>query len=190
MLSLSLLAAASLPLSAPATPPEPAQVEAEIPEEEGEGETESEAEEEAEEGEEEDKEFGPTHAMPLPAECILRSAEPSIVVQLAHGQVRLALRYAAEEPVRADIEYWLKGSKGSLQLGSASRRLGEGGVIRLSSHPGEREMSKVRAARAFLVSLDLPDAPSDCTRYLTLRLTARHQLANHETWSLPLERRG
>jgi hypothetical protein len=187
LLALSLLAAASLPLSAPATPPESAQVEAEISEEEGEGEAESEFEEEEEEGEGE--EFDAAHSVALPAECILRSAQPSVAVQLRHDSVRLTLRYVTEEPTKASVDYWLKGSKGSLQLGSASRRLGTHGVIRLNSHVDEREMAKVRAARTFLVSLDLPEIPSSCVRYLTLRLTAKHQLAKLETWSLPLERR-
>jgi len=189
ILALSLFAAATLPLSAPATPPEPAQFEAEASEEEGEngeGEGEAESEEEAEEDEEE---FGTGHAVPLPAECILRSAEPSVAVQHDSQDLHLTLHYAAEEPTRASVSYWLKGSKGSLQLGSASRHLGERGVVRLGTHMDEREVAKVRAARAFLVSIDLPEVPSYCTRYLTLRLTAKHQLANHETWSLPLERR-
>jgi len=184
MLALSLLVAASLPLSAPATAPEPVVlVEAEASEEEGEWELEEEEEEDEEE------EFATGHAVPLPEECVLSSAEPSIAVQHDHRDVRLTLRYKAEEPTRAEISYWLKGSRGSLQLGSASRHLGEQGVIRLSSHMDEHEVVKVRAARAFLVGIDLPDVPSYCTRYLTLRLTAKHQLSNRETWSLPLERR-
>lgn len=189
MLALSLFAAATLPLSAPATPPEPAQLEAEASgeeNEEGEGEEEAESEEEAEEDEEE---FVTGHSVPLPAVCILRSVEPSVAVQLGHGDVGLTLRYEAEEPTKATIAYWLKGGKGSLQLGSATRHLGGHGAIHLNSHLDERKMAKVRAARTFLVSIDLPQAPSYCNRYLTLRLTAKHQLANHETWSLPLERR-
>jgi hypothetical protein len=187
ILALSLLAAATLPSSAPATSPEAAPYEAEaFAEEEGE-EEESEGEEEAEEDEEEEFEAG--HWVPLPAECILHSAEPSVAVQLNHGDVRLTLRYTAEESTPADVDLWLKGGKGSLQLGSVSRHLGEHGVIRLTSHPDEREMAKVRAARAFLVNLDLPGIPSHCNRYLTLRLTAKHQLDSRETWSLPLERR-
>jgi hypothetical protein len=148
ILALSLLAAATLPLSAPATPPEPAQVEAEASEEEneeGEGEEESESEEEAEEDEEE--EFGTGHSVPLPAACILRSAEPSVVVQLGRGDVGLTLRYEAEEPTKATITYWLKGGKGSLQLGSAARHLGGHGALHLNSHLDEREMTKARAAR-------------------------------------------
>lgn len=187
MLALSLLAAASLPLSAPAMSPELAQVEAEASEEEGEGEEEFESEEETDEDEEE--EFGTGHSVPLPAACILRSAEPSVSVQLGHEDLRLTLRYEAEEPTRASIDYWLKGSKGSLQFGSTTHHLGGHGVIRLNSHLDEREITKVRAARAFLVSIDVPEAAPYCGRYLTLRLTAKHQLAKRETWSLPLERR-
>jgi hypothetical protein len=187
ILALSLFAAATLPLSAPATPPETGQLEAEASEEENEeGEEESESEEEAEEDEEE---FVTGHSVPLPAACILRSVEPSVVVQLGHGEVGLTLRYEAEESTKATIAYWLKGGKGSLQLGSATRHLGGHGAIHLNSHLDEREMAKVRAARTFLVSIDLPQAPSYCDRYLTLRLTAKHQLDKRETWSLPLERR-
>lgn len=185
ILALSLFAAATLPLSAPATPPEPAQLEAEASEEENE-EGEGEEEEEAEEDEEE---FVTGHSVPLPAACILRSVEPSVAVQLSHGDVGLTLRYEAEEPTRATIAYWLKGGKGSLQLGSATRHLGGHGAIHLNSHLDEREMAKVHAARTFLVSIDLPQAPSYCDRYLTLHLTAKHQLDKRETWSLPLERR-
>jgi hypothetical protein len=188
VLALSLLAAASLPLSAPAQSPELAQVEAEASEEENEeGEEETESEEEAEEDEEE--EFGSGHSVPLPAACILRSAEPSVAVQLGHGEVRLNLRYATEGPIKATIAYWLKGSKGSLQLGSATRQIGGHGAIHLNDHLDEREMAKVRAARTFLVGIEIPPAPSYCARYLTLRLTAKHQLDKRETWSLPLERR-
>jgi hypothetical protein len=186
MLAISLLVAASLPLSAPAMTPELAQLEAEASEEETEeGEEESEAEEEAEE----EEEFGSGHSVPLPAACVLRSVEPSVTVQFGPGEVRLTLRYEAEEPTRSAVEYWLKGSKGSLQLGFTSHRLGTHGTIHLNSHLDEREMAKARAARAFLVDVDVPETPSYCARYLTLRLTAKHLLAKRETWSLPLERR-
>jgi hypothetical protein len=191
MLALSLLVAASLPRSSPATPPaESAQIEAEAAEEEGEeseGEEEAESEEEEEEGEEE---FGTGHSVPLPAECVLRSVEPNVTVQLGSEEVHLTLRYVAEEPTRADIDYWLKGGKGSLQLGSGTHRLGGHGVVRLSSHLDEREMAKVHAARAFLIAIDVPRTPSYCGRNLTLRLTAKHLIDKRETWSLPLERRG
>jgi hypothetical protein len=186
MLALSLLAAASLPISAPAMTPESTQLEAEVSGEESEeGEEESESEE-AEEGEEE---FGSGRSLLLPAACVLRSAEPDVTVQFGPADVRLTLRYEAEEPTRAGIEYWLKGSKGSLQLGFTSHRLSTHGAIRLNSRLDEREMAKARAARAFLVDVDVPETPSYCARYLTLRLTAKHLLAKRETWSLPLERR-
>jgi hypothetical protein len=182
VLALSLLAAASLPLSSPAAAPEPAQAEAEASEEEGEDETEFEFEEEGEEGEEEGLEGA--HTVFLPPECILHTVQPSIAVQLEHGSVRLTLRYTSEEATLAKVTYWLKGGKGSLQLGSASRHLGERGVLHLSTHLDQHELAKARAARAFLVGLYLPDAAPDCGRYFTLRLTAKHQLTQRETWSL------
>lgn len=184
LLALALLAAATLPLSAPAVAPEPASADVDFIAEEAEDEAEEEqweleeAEEEAEE-----EEFGPTGATPLPPECLLRTAEPSVAAQLNSGTLRLTLRYTARNPVRADVTYWLKGGKGSLQLDSANRRLERQGTLHLSHHFDEREAAKVRAARVFIVDLDIPTAPSSCERYLTLRLNAKDLDRSRATWS-------
>ena len=184
LIALALLAIAMAPLAAPAVSPEPAQAEvdfiAEETDEEGE-EEEWELEEAEEEGEEE--EFGITGAAVLPPECLLRSAEPSVVAQLNSGTLRLALQYTTRTPTRVDIDYWLKGGKGSLQLGSASRHLWRQGTLHLTDHLDEREAAKVRAARIFIVDLDLPAAPASCEKYLTLRLNAKDLDRSRATWS-------
>jgi hypothetical protein len=188
VLAIALLAAATLPLSAPATPSASAQTEAGFAEEEGEEETEWEFEEEDEEEGEEDSEGGTPGSAVLPPVCLVRTAAPSIVALLAHESLTLTLHYTATSPTKVTVEYWLKGSKGTLALGSDTHHFGKQGVLHLSRHLDQREMAKVRAARAFMVALDVPDAPASCNRFLTLRLTAKHSLGSRATWSVPLER--
>ena len=183
LVALTLLAIAIAPPAAPAIAPKtnPELVDFVAEEANEEGEEESELEEAEEEAEEE--EFGTKGAALLPPECILRSVEPSVVAQLAGGSLRLTLRYTTSTPTRANIAYWLKGSKGSLQLGSATRHLGRQGTLHLSSRLDEREATKVQAARTFIVDLDVPAAPSSCEKYLTLRLTAKDLDRSRATWS-------
>jgi hypothetical protein len=183
-IALALLAIAVAPLAAPAVSPEPAGANAEVDFVAEEGDEEGEEESEREEAEEEaEEEFGTTGAAVLPDECLLRSAEPSVVAQLHSGTLRLALQYTARTPTRVDVDYWLKGGKGSLQLGSVSRHLERQGTLHLTDHLDEHEAAKVRAARAFIVDLDLPAAPPSCEKYLTLRLTAKDLDRSRATWS-------
>src|SRR5689334_8775878 len=80
LIALALLAIAMAPLAAPAVSPEPANADAEVGLIAEEGDEEVEEEEEREEAEEEaEEEFGTTGAAVLPSECLLRSAEPSVV---------------------------------------------------------------------------------------------------------------
>ncbi|HVY77040.1 MAG TPA: hypothetical protein VG898_00860 [Solirubrobacterales bacterium] len=184
LLALALLAVATLPLSAPAVSPEPAQAEVDFIAEEPEDELEEE-EWELEEAEEEaeEEEFVPTATAPLPPECLLRTAAPSVVVQLNRKVLRLGLHYTARTPTRVGVSYWLKGGKGSLQLGSASRRFERQGTLHLSHRFDDREAARVRAARVFVIDLDVPAAPSSCRRYLTLRLDAKDLSRSRTTWS-------
>jgi len=185
LVALALLAIALAPLAAPVVSPEPASAEADFIGEEGGEESEEgewELEEMEEEGEEEE-EFGSKGAAVLPPECLLRSVEPAVVAERNSGTLRLALQYTARTPTRVDIDYWLKGGKGSLQLGSATRHLGHQGTLHLTSRLDEHEAAKARAARAFIVDLDLPAAPSGCEKYLTLRLSAKDLDRSRATWS-------
>ncbi len=184
LLALALLAVATLPLSGPAVSPEPARAEVDFIAEEAESEAEEE-EWELEEAEEEaeEEEFGPATAASLPPECLLRTAEPTVAARLDSGTLTLTLHYTTRSPTRVNVAYWLKGNRGSLRLGSASRRLERQGTLHLSHHLDEREAAKVQAARVFVVDLDVPAAPSNCERYLTLRLDAKDPGHARATWS-------
>lgn len=182
--AIALLAVAMAPLAAPVVAPEPAHADVDFAAEETSEEVEEgEWEEEEAEEEAEEEEFGTKSATLLPAECLLRSVEPAVVARLNSGTLRLTLHYATSTPTRADVDYWLKGGKGSLQLGSATRRLGRQGTLHLNDHLDEREAAKVRAARTFIVDLDLPAAPAGCDKYLTLRLDAKDLDRSRATWS-------
>jgi hypothetical protein len=183
LVALALIAIAMAPLAAPVVSPEPAQAEVDFIAEETDEEGEEEWELEEGEEEAEEEEFGTKGAAVLPPECLLRSAEPSVVAQLNSGTLRLALQYTARTPTKVGINYWLKGGKGSLQLGSASRHLERQGTLHLTSHLDEREAVKVRAAHSFIVDLDLPAAPSSCEKYLTLHLNAKDLDRSRATWS-------
>lgn len=145
---------------------------------------------ESEEDEEEfeDEEDGGLDAagpLLLPPECLLHTAEAHVEASAAHGLVRLTIRYTSYTPTNVAVDYWLKGSKGSLQLGETKRRFGRQGVFREDAYISDRAMAKVLAARAFVVQLGISGAPSFCDRYSTQRLTAKHASGGHATWSRP-----
>lgn len=188
LLAISLLAALLFVRQAEAvTTPAQAQVAVagSTEDEEAEAEEESEGEEEESEDEEEDEEPGTVGPLLLPPECLLHTAEAHVAASSSHGLVQLTIHYTSYAPTNVSVNYWLKGSKGSLQLGEAKRHFSRQGVFREDAHVSDRAMSKVLAARAFIVQLGIPAAPSSCEKYSTQRLTAKHVAGGHATWSRP-----
>ncbi len=145
-----------------------------------------EEEPEGEELEEEEEEEEESEAATLPpAECLLRTATARIIASETHDSVSLAVRYTSYAPSEVTVEYWLKGGRGSLQLGKVRERFAAKGLFHLSEHLGARAMAKARAARAFIVSLDVPAAPSYCDRYAIRRLTLRRVADGQTEWLTP-----
>lgn len=173
--------AAAVPAPAPTTSfTESEEVEFE---EEGGGE---EGEEEESEGEEEDEGPGTEGPLLLPPECLLHTAEAQVTTSASQGVVRLAIHYTSYAPASVGIDYWLKGSRGSLQLGATKHHFSQQGTIHETEHLSDHGMEKALAARAFIVQLDVAAAPSFCDRYSTQRLTTKHAAgAGHTTWSRP-----
>jgi len=151
---------------------------------EAEEESEEEGDEEVED-EEEDEEVGSVGPLLLPPECLLHTAEAQVAASASHGTVRLTIHYTSYAPSDIAVDYWLKGGKGSLQLGETKRHFGRQGVFRAEEHLSDRAMSKVLAARVFTVQLGIGGAPSFCDRYSTQRLTTKHAASGHATWSRP-----
>lgn len=135
--------------------------------------------------EEEDEEPGTVGPLLLPPECLLHTAEANVAASASRRDVRLTIHYTSYVPTSVNVDYWLKGGKGSLQLGETKRHFARQGVFHEDAHLSDHAMSKVLAARAFIVQLDVPAAPSFCARYSTQRLTTKHVAGGHATWSRP-----
>jgi ribosomal protein L12E/L44/L45/RPP1/RPP2 len=144
-----------------------------------------EGEEEESEDEEEDEGAGTVGPLLLPPECLLHTADADVAASVAHGVVQLTIHYTSYTPTNVSVNYWLKGSKGSLQLGETKRHFARKGVFHEEAHLSEHAMSKVLAARTFIVQLDIPAAPSYCAKYSTQRLSTKHVAGSHATWSRP-----
>jgi hypothetical protein len=159
------------------------ELEAECVEEDEESEDVEEVEDEGEEAEEECEAEAQATGQLLPEECLLRTASAQVFTDERHDKVRLVLRYTALAPTAVTIEYRLKGGKGSLRLGQASKRFGQRGVFRANERLSESEMTRVRAAKSFEVQLHVPGAPAFCSRYYSKRLTIKHGGHDHSAWS-------
>jgi hypothetical protein len=140
---------------------------------------------EGEEPEEQEQEEESEAATLPPTECLLRSAAARVVTSTPHDSVSLTVRYTSYAPSEVSVDYWLKGGRGSLQLGKARERFAEKGLLRLSEHLSARAMAKAQAARAFIVSLDVPAAPPLCDRYAIRRLTVRRPTGGQIDWLTP-----
>ncbi len=155
-------------------------------EDEGEFEEEDEWDEGEEEFEdEEDEGLGSEGPLFLPPECLVHTAEAQVSASASRGVVQLTIHYTSYEPTNVNVEYWLKGGKGSLALGETKRHFSRQGVFREDTHVSDHAMSKVLAARTFIVQLGIPAAPSSCAKYATQRLTVKHGGGGHASWSRP-----
>lgn len=171
----------------------PAAVEEEWEEEDGEWEVEDD-EEEWKVGEEEEvggesgsgAESGAWRE--VPESCPLYQANARVVVSEGSDEVNLLVDYELEKPTKVTVEYWLKGSHGALQLKPLQRRMSRHGSLRGVERLSAREMSKVQAARAFVVDLEMAGMPSRCERYCTHHLTSSQQRGDRTVWSEPARR--
>ncbi len=175
-----LVAAAPAYAAVPLPPPPfaPTEVEEAIEDEE-EGEWEEGEEVGSEEFEEEEEDaVGPFP----PDECLLRTARARVFTSPAKSTVRLVVRYTSLAPAQVTVDYRLTGKKGALSLGQARQRFQKSGVFRLAATLSEAQMSKVRAAKSFEVSMRIPAAPSDCNRFYSRQLTIKRTVHNQIVW--------
>jgi hypothetical protein len=139
--------------------------------EEGEIECEAEEAEEAETG-------------PLPPEeCLLRTAQARVVSGPTRNRLRLVVRYTTSTPTRAYLDFALRNGGGSLDLGVVRRHLGRSGVLRLHETLGTGEMERARDASDYLLTLDIPSAPSYCQQYFSRRLDLKRTAHGQTAWS-------
>jgi hypothetical protein len=116
-------------------------------------------------------------------ECILKSAEATVLVLPDQGKVKLTLRYTTFSPAVVDVRYGLRGGKGGLKMGGDSRRFGHRGVFRETEQLSEAELTKTKAATEFEVDAHAVNTPGYCRQLFDRSLTAKHPAHGGLVWT-------
>jgi len=106
-------------------------------------------------------------------ECVLEDASASFTAAPGAGEVRLRVHYRAFEPTLVSVDARLRGTKGTLHLGSDRARFRRAGVYRYSFELGAKQMAKAVAAKDFEVDLQAAGTPADCALSLATRAHRR-----------------
>lgn len=141
------------------------------------------AEEEAEEGEEPEAECEEGVAFGPPPACFLSSADAAVTTDLVHDRLRLAVRYTAAKPATVAVDYWLRGSRGPLNLEGDQKHFGRNGVFRLTQDLTDAQAKRVAAARSFTITIDPVNAPRSCSEFLDQHLSVRKAIGGGEMFT-------
>jgi hypothetical protein len=117
-----------------------------------------------------------------PEECLLRTARARVFASTLQSRVRLVIRYTSFAPADVNVDYRLMGTKGSLKLGALHQHFAVKGLFRLSERLSDAEMDKVRAAKRFIVTMNIPGVPRYCDRYDTRHLTVKRSVHSQVVW--------
>jgi len=121
----------------------------------------------------------PGHA----AECALQDTSARVVASDLKDMLHLRLRYASREPVRVEVHYAVEGTRRAAHLNPMTLRPARHGRVDYTEHPGLRRMSRLRAARTLVVTIEMPGASRVCPRYTTKRLTSKQHGPTQTVWS-------
>lgn len=135
-----------------------------------------------EEGEDEEECEGDENDLVPPPACFLESADAAVSADLVHDKLRLSLRYTADKPASVAVDYFLRGSRGPLNLEGDQKHFGRNGIFRLSQDLTEAQAKKVAAAKSFTVTVDPVNAPSSCGEFLDQHLTVKHGAPGGPMW--------
>lgn len=163
----------------------PLDVAAQMSEEEGEtegecAEDEDEETEGSEETEEECEAEGEDSGFSQANDCYLRTATARVVAYPDRETMRLTLGYTTYTPAAATVEY---GAKKDPHLGTVHRQLGHSGVLRLSKHLAEGQMTKVESSGRFTVTVHVPEAPRACQPFEVQQLRVAQSSKARVTWA-------
>ena len=118
----------------------------------------------------------------IPKQCVLKVARARVFVFTKKSKVRLVIHYTAYRKAEVTVSYKLKGSKGTMNLGAATKKFQTKGVFRLPVKLGSEEMGKVRAAKEFKVHFKIRKTPKSCTQFYTKLLTIRKAVSKQTVW--------
>ena len=151
----------------------------------------AEAQEEIEEGEPvetecevaEEAEADPVEAGEAPEECLLRTAAATVSTSPTGDTVHLSLRYTSWTPATVAVSYRLRGNKGGLALGHATKHFGKKGVLKLTADLSRAETSRATAAKEFDVTVQPINTPGYCGKILAQRLNAHKAAGKGRIWT-------
>jgi hypothetical protein len=112
-----------------------------------------------------------------PQVCPLSSAKATVFVLSNGDKVRLQVRYATTQPTNAAVDYGLHGGRGSLELGGATKRFANRGVLLLTKSLSGAQTAKVVAARGFTVRIRVRNC-----RVFVRQLTIKRATPGGATW--------
>lgn len=118
-----------------------------------------------------------------PEECFVRSAAATIAANPGSDTIRLALSYTSWSPATVAVSYRLRGGKGGLDLGHATKHFGRKGVLKLTAKLTGPEMVKAMAAHEFDVSVQAVNTPAYCGKLFAQRLNAHKALGKGRLWT-------
>ncbi len=118
----------------------------------------------------------------LPKACVLRVARARVFAYSKKSAARLVIHYTSYKPARVDVSYTLIGSKGPLDLGSATAPFSKAGVFRLPKTLSSAQEAKLKAAKSFRVKFKIPGTPSNCARFYTKKLTIPQKVGGQTVW--------
>ncbi len=100
--------------------------------------------------------------MTAPAACLVRRAEATVTALPTRGRLQLTVHYKAYAPTAVTVGLKLKDRKGAATLQRATKHLGAGGALHLSTKLGDGVMERVGHAHRLDVSLRAPRTPGYC----------------------------
>jgi hypothetical protein len=122
-------------------------------------------------------------AVTAPEDCRVQLAESSITTLPSSDRVELTVRYLTYKPSTVAIGLKLKDGRGSLNLDSTTRRLGQKGVLHLTTKVSDEVMQRAADAKEFSVALRAPKTPGYCGAMLEQKLQAKHPVGNARVYT-------
>ena len=118
----------------------------------------------------------------IPKQCILKVARARVFVYTKKSKVRLVIHYTTHKPAKVTVGYKLKGSKGNLNLGKATKKFQKKGVFRLPVRLKPDQIKKVRGAKEFKVRFAIKGTPKLCKQFYTKQLTIPKAISKQTVW--------
>lgn len=124
-----------------------------------------------------------TEAGEAPEECFVRTAAATVSTSPDDDTVRVSIHYTSWTPSTVAVTYGLRGGKGGLALGHATKRFGKQGVLKLTANLSDAETLRAAAAKEFDVTVRAVNTPGYCGKIFAQRLDAHGAAGQARVWT-------